>query len=64
MTIRLFISSVQAEFASERKRLYDYLCQDALLGRFFEPFLFENLPASDGMESRTLAVWLDNNTLA
>lgn len=43
--IRIFISSVQAEFASERKRLCDYIRQDALLGRFFIPFIFEELPA-------------------
>ena len=43
--IRIFISSVQAEFASERKRLCDYIRQDALLGRFFMPFIFEELPA-------------------
>jgi len=44
---KLFISSVQAEFAQERQALYDYILADPLLGRFFEPFLFEYLPASD-----------------
>lgn len=44
---RLFISSVQAEFASERQALHDYILADPLLGRFFEPFLFEHLPALD-----------------
>ena len=43
--IRVFISSVQAEFAEERKLLCDYIRQDALLGRFFSPFIFEELPA-------------------
>ncbi|MBR5037852.1 MAG: DUF4062 domain-containing protein [Prevotella sp.] len=43
--IRIFISSVQVEFASERKRLCNYIRQDALLGRFFIPFIFEELPA-------------------
>ena len=47
MLKRVFISSVQSEFAEERKRLFDYLRQDALFGQFFEPFLFENLPAID-----------------
>ena len=42
---RIFISSVQSEFAEERKRLCDYIRQDALLGKFFEPFIFEELPA-------------------
>lgn len=44
---RLFISSVQTEFASERQALHDYILADPLLGRFFEPFLFEHLPALD-----------------
>lgn len=42
---KVFISSVQSEFAEERKQLCDYIRQDALLGKFFEPFIFEELPA-------------------
>ena len=45
-TIRIFISSVQNEFAQERKALRDYLLNDALLSRFFDVFLFEDVPAS------------------
>ena len=45
--IRIFISSVQNEFAQERKALRDYLLNDALLSRFFDVFLFEDVPASD-----------------
>jgi predicted HTH transcriptional regulator len=45
--LKVFISSVQTEFAEERQMLYDYILTDALLGRFFEPFLFEKLPACD-----------------
>ncbi len=45
--LNVFISSVQREFADERRMLYDYLLTDALLGRFFEPFIFEQLPAVD-----------------
>ena len=45
--IKVFISSVQTEFAHEREGLFYYLHSDPLLGLFFEPFLFENLPASD-----------------
>ena len=44
---KIFISSVQAEFVQERKALHDYICADPLLGKFFEPFLFELLPAID-----------------
>jgi len=45
--IKVFISSVQSEFANERMELHDYLLSDALLGKFFDPFLFELLPATD-----------------
>lgn len=34
------------EFTEERKVLFDYLTSDALLGRFFEPFIFENHTAA------------------
>lgn len=43
---RLFISSVQKELAAERRALKDYIHGDALLRRFFEVFLFEDLLAS------------------
>ena len=52
---RIFISSVQKEFAGERAALREYLHADPLLRRFFEVFLFEDLPASD---RRTDAVYL------
>jgi len=45
--IKIFISSVQTEFAKERQELFDYLIQDALLGLFFHPFIFENISASN-----------------
>jgi len=45
--LKVFISSVQKEFANERQSLFAYLHSDPLLGLFFEPFLFENLPATD-----------------
>jgi len=45
--IKIFISSVQKEFASEREALNEYILSDPLLGKFFEPFLFELLPASN-----------------
>jgi len=44
---QVFISSVQKEFAAERLALRDFLQGDPLLRRFFEPVLFEDLPASD-----------------
>jgi len=42
---RIFISSVQREFAEERQLLCKYIRADALLGKFFIPFIFEELPA-------------------
>lgn len=46
-SIRIFISSVQKEFAQERPVLRDFLRDDPLMRQFFDVFLFEDLPASD-----------------
>lgn len=54
--IRLFISSVQKKFAEERAALRDYLRGDTLMRRFFEVFLFEDVPAAD---RRADEVYLD-----
>ena len=43
----IFISSVQSEFADERLALAEYIRTDALLGRFFDVFLFEQAVASN-----------------
>lgn len=53
---RIFISSVQKELSAERRALKEYVEKDALLGRYFEVFLFEDLPARD---QRADAVYLD-----
>jgi len=45
--IRIFVSSVQKEFAEERAALRDYLRGDALMRRFFDVFVFEDVPAAD-----------------
>lgn len=45
--IRIFVSSVQGEFAEERATLRDYVRDDVLLRRFFDVFLFEDSPAAD-----------------
>ncbi len=47
MSDRIFISSVQKELAEERRAIRDFVRGDALLRRFFDVFLFEDLPASD-----------------
>ena len=44
--LKIFISSVQKEFAAERKALAQYIRNDALLGGFFEVFLFEEIAAN------------------
>ena len=44
---KVFISSVQSEFASERLRLYDYIRQDELMSQYFDPFIFERTAAQD-----------------
>jgi predicted HTH transcriptional regulator len=54
--LRIFVSSVQKEFAAERAALRDYLRNDALMRRFFEVFLFEDVPAAD---QRADALYLD-----
>lgn len=46
MTFRVFISSVQDEFAEERRRLKEWLTTDLFVSRFVESvFLFEETPA-------------------
>ena len=45
--IKVFICSVQREFANERRQLCDYIRTDGLLGQFFVPFIFEDMPASE-----------------
>ncbi len=45
--IKIFISSVQSEFAGERRFLADYLRNDAMFRKFCEVFIFEDIPAMD-----------------
>ena len=52
MTYRIFISSVQREFAKERKALADYIRKDMLLGMFFDVFLFERTAAQNRSAQR------------
>ncbi|MFC1510054.1 DUF4062 domain-containing protein [Candidatus Omnitrophota bacterium] len=44
--MKIFISSVQKEFAKEREALHHHFSTNALLCNFFTPILFEKLPAS------------------
>jgi len=43
----IFISSVQKELSNERRAVRDFVRNDPLLRRFFDVFLFEDLPAQD-----------------
>ena len=46
MKYRIFISSVQDEFAAERRKLKEWLKSDPFISRFVESvFLFEDVPA-------------------
>lgn len=45
--MQLFISSVQSEFAEERRALRDFIRGEDLLGRHFEVWLFEDQPAQN-----------------
>src|SRR5437762_6734890 len=47
MSERIFISCVQKELEAERRTVREFVRGDALLRRFFDVFLFEDLPASD-----------------
>ena len=44
--LKVFISSVQNEFAKERAELASYFRKDPLLGTFFNTFIFEEVPAN------------------
>lgn len=44
---KVFISSVQKEFPTEREALFQHLKTDALLSNYFEPVVFEKLPAAN-----------------
>jgi ATP-dependent DNA helicase RecG len=47
MTIGIFVSSVQKELNEERAAIRDYIKTDPLLRIYFDPFLFEYIPAVD-----------------
>jgi len=44
---KIFIRSFLLEFSKEREMLFEYISSDPLLGKFFEPFIFERLPEID-----------------
>ena len=59
MRFKIFISSVQREFAKERKALADYIRKDVILNRFFDVFLFEEVPAQERFASGVYLAGVD-----
>ena len=57
---KIFISSVQSEFAEERQMLFEYITSDALFGIYFEPFIFENVPALNSSPSTIFLTEVEN----
>lgn len=49
---RIFISSVQKELSEERVAVRDFIRGNRLLSRYFDVFLFEDLPARDRRPDR------------
>ena len=47
MTYPIFVSSVQKEFQDERRAIKEFVHGDPLCRRYFNVFLFEDLPAAD-----------------
>jgi len=43
----IFVSSVQKELAEERKAIRDFIQGNRLLGKYFDVFIFEDLPAKN-----------------
>lgn len=54
--IRVFISSVQVEFAEERMLLCEYIRSDVLLGKFFVPFILKSFRRITGLHDRCICV--------
>lgn len=63
MRHRLFVSSVQKELAVERRALKEYVHGDPLLRRFFEVFLFEDVPASDRRADQVYLEQVDRSAI-
>lgn len=46
--LKIFISSVQKELATQRRAVKDFITHDPLLSQFIsDVFLFEDIPAGD-----------------
>jgi ATP-dependent DNA helicase RecG len=60
---RIFISSVQQEFAHTRDRLASFINNDPYWSEFFYAFIFENLPASQRSPSDIYLGEIDKCTI-
>jgi len=60
---KVFISSVQKEFTEEREVLYQHFLNNALLKDFFEPVMFEKLPAASTAPDKVYLAEVGNSQL-
>ena len=60
---RIFISSVQQEFAHTRDKLASFINNDPYWSQFFYAFIFENLPASQRSPSDIYLGEIDKCTI-
>lgn len=59
----IFVSGVQKELARERSAIRDFVRGDALLGHYFDVFLFEDLPAGDATPSALYLAQIDRSAV-
>jgi len=59
----VFISSVQEELAAERRAVRDFIRNDALLRKYFDVFLFEELPATDQRADKLYLDYVDRSAI-
>ena len=59
----VFVSSVQKELAAERRAVCDFIQNDALLRKYFDVFLFEELPATDQRADKLYFDYVDRSAI-
>jgi len=59
----VFVSSVQEELAAERRVVRDFIRNDALLRKYFDLFLFEELPATDQRADKLYLDYVDRSAI-
>lgn len=59
----VFVSSVQKELTPERRAVRDFIRNDALLSRYFDVFLFEELPATDRRADNVYFDYVDRSAI-